>query len=297
MTFSEWLDARDGATLERAWRTLAATPVKVGRDRWSITAAGAARFAAAFLGWPIERVAWFTAPDDQLPPPTFEGRRTVTRSFLEHAIDCREECFEEWQIREVADGARGFQHIKIGFSVYGEGRDGGWGGSGTIVRVFDRSTSTAASIHVSSNSVWTIGDVDLAALDVFEHYKTFNVAEPRYTVVAVRDLIAQLASEVDVPFAMCASSPGTMTEQHFAEFDVVKRTWRYEAGSCAIEIEDYGNWMWATVHGLPWGFVMNSRIDNKDTGVDGNLNVRLPLWAGDAVVSRLAMIPGITITY
>ncbi|HEU0035182.1 MAG TPA: hypothetical protein VFQ53_31370 [Kofleriaceae bacterium] len=293
MTLSAWLDARDGEAVARAWRGLTARRVEVGGPRWTNTAAGTARFAAAFLGWPLERFAWFTAPDDALPPPTFDSHRVVTRSFVEHAVDCSQECYEDWQIREVVDGVRGFQHIKIGFAVQGEGRDGDWGGSGTIVRVFDRSTSTAASINLHANTVWTIGRVDLTALDVFSYYTTFTLPWPRFTLDAVRGLIAQLATEVDAHFDVSATWPGALTETRTAE-DVVIRTWRYESGPYALEIIDYGTWLWVTVHGLPWGFVMKSRIDNADTGVEGNLQLALPLEVGETVVARLALIPGIT---
>ncbi|MBA3541752.1 MAG: hypothetical protein H0T79_19215, partial [Deltaproteobacteria bacterium] len=68
MSFTGWLEARDGDAVAREWATLGATRVEVGRHPrfpMGITPEGAALLASAFLGCSPERFAWFAAERPQ----------------------------------------------------------------------------------------------------------------------------------------------------------------------------------------------------------------------------------------
>ncbi|MCW5801377.1 MAG: hypothetical protein KIT31_03125 [Deltaproteobacteria bacterium] len=296
-----WLDARDGAAVAQAWARLGAKRVELGGDRWTITPHAAAHFAAAFLGWPLERVMWLAAGEEELPPPTFATRGTVARCFLDQAVDRSEECFETWRIRELVDGARGVQHVSLEY-LYDDGSREPAGGSVTLVRVFDRARGIGASIQ-TWRDVWTIGDVDLAALDLFAGEVHFRIAWKPYALDGVRGFLAQLAAELDAHYDVSATWPGTVTEHEVEGTAVRWYTWRFSSGERAIEIVEHryrddgvpetGS-IRATVHGLPWGHVLVAHLSDDAHGVEGWLKLRLPRAHGDAVRARLASIPGVT---
>jgi hypothetical protein len=324
VSFGDWLDARDGEAVARAWSTLGATRVEVGRHPrfvLGIRPEGAALLAAAFLGGSPERFAWFAAErpqedeEDLRPPPTFAVDRTVPWCFLDGAVDVKRECGETWVLREVIEGTRGLQFITLDH-VWGEQtRDGsgGGGGSASVVRLFDRTTSNAVSLRLWSNDVWTIGSpIDLAPLDLFAHRASYKLRWARPEIDPVRGLLAQLTADLDAHFDTSTTWPGGVTEDLVIEnreynFRTRRRVQRFESGPYAIQLDesldpdgdDHAGLIFAVVNGLPWGHELKARIcATRDPvwGVDGWIDFTLPLAQLEAAVARLAAIPEIEVT-
>ncbi len=338
MSFSGWLDARDGKAVAREWATLDAKKSEIGqRDPhvWGIQPEGAALVAAAFLGCSPDRFKWFTAQppylDDEEDDDEEEGGEkverdplmkrprpitsggSVSRCFLDGALDFRQECSERWEIREVIEGTRGVQHITLSYAWGEETREGGNGGSATVVRVFDRSTSRAMSIPLWSNAVWTIGEpFDLTPLDLFAQRTEYKLPWNDYTIDAVRGFLAQLTADLDAHFDVSATWPGGVVEDRIFEsqkynFRVRRRVFRFEAGDYAFDLTEHlgdvdakaeTGMIWAVVHGLPWGQEVNVRITGTEPAgaVEGWVDLTLPRAQLEATIARLAAIPGIVIT-
>ena len=328
MGFDGWLDARDGETVAREWQTLGAKRVEIGRRQplppriermLGIKPDAAALLAAAFLGVSPERFAWFM--DDQVgakkpPPPTYEIRRDVPECTIDAVVACTRECTEAWQIREAIEGARGVQHIRIEYFYGEQTRDGsgGGGGSVTVVRLFERSTSRGVSVRLHGDEAWTIGEpIDLAPLDLFGDRTEFKLAWKTYDPDSLLALFARLAAGLDAHFETCTSWPGGVVEDRVIddrEYDirVRKRVYRWESGPYAISLDELldpdgkeeTGWLTAKVHGLPWGHDVSARIDQTDDpafGVSGWLDLRLPRVQLEATLARLAAVPNVTITY
>jgi hypothetical protein len=337
MSFGDWLDARDGDAVARAWETLGATRVDVGREEplspqiermLGIRADAAALLAASFLGVPPHRFAWFTIDWSRLndthealrqkhrpPAPTFEVSRTVPRCQLDGHVMCEHECAESWEIREVLEGTRGVQHIRIDHYWGEQTRDGsgGGGGSATFIRVFDRRASRGASIRLNYD-VSTIGEpIDLTPLDLFGDRTEFKLAWKTCDLDAARGLFAQLTADLDAHFDTSTGWPGRVTEDRVVDskeynFRIRLRKQRFEAGAFAITIDerldpdgkDETGSASLHVHGLPWGHTVAAYLNPSDDpmfGVSGSLDLRLPRKQLEATLARLAAIPGITVTY
>jgi hypothetical protein len=279
MTFSDWLDARDSETLARVWSGLDKNLVEVGAPDWDITVHGAAQLAAAVLAWPIERLAWLALPDEEMPAPTFETKRTVERCFVELGIDLHGACYESWTIREECEGGRGVQHVSVGYAHHDDGTREGGGGSKRVVRVFDRAAGIGASIGIGSRSVATIGEINVAALDLFHRYQFFSVPGWKVDHDGLRGLFAQLASEVDAHFDVSTSWPAG-------------RGGRFESGTFAVELSPRHGGLSATAHGLPWGHALSIWIDESS---HGSVELCLPLAVGQAVLARLSFVTGVRI--
>jgi hypothetical protein len=320
MSFDGWLDARDSATVEREWATLGAKKVQIGE--WSprtlsVRPEGVALLAASFLGCSPDRFAWFAteryADPKTWPAPTFEVGHQVSRSFLDHELDIRQEdCSEVWAIREAIDGSRGVQHITIDCSWGPMTREGGEGRSMTFVRVFDRSTSRAVSIPLWHPAVWMIGEpFDLVSLDLFAQRTDFKLPWKRYSPDSLRGFLAQLTADLDAHFDTSTTWPGGLTKDEIIDnreynFRVRKRIYRFESAPFAIELDELldpdgkeeTGWLTVEVSGLPWGHEVSARIDStKDPvwGVSGWVDLTLPRAQLDATLARLAAIPGIQI--
>ena len=311
MAFFEWLDARDGEALARAWHALGAMRCGVGAPNWKITAHGAAQLAAAFLGWPVERVAWLGVPESGMPAPIFKTERTTSRCFLEYGADLVEDCYEYWTIREQREGERGVQHVQVVYRQ-DDGTREGTGCGGTVVRVFDRATRTGASIFLDTRIVATIGKLDLSALELFAHYRAFDIPTwHQYDLEATRGLVAQLAAEIDAHYDVSATWPGGLTNTYVTSDDHVASPSthyyerRFESGSRAVTIresrfrrEGVAEDGWATVmiEGLPWGHELRLLISDSDSRTHGHVQLRLPIALGETVIARLAGVPGVRLS-
>jgi hypothetical protein len=260
-----WLAARDADTLRSAWTALAPRRHVVTQPPRHVTAYGAALLAQAMLGerpdWILER--WPRNPD-------YHSDNVVGACFVDDAWDMGR-CHEIWDLWERRTGTRGIQVVSVGCGTV-EGRPEG--GSQTVVRVFDH--DRAASILLESQRVSTIGEIDLAPLDLFSHSDYFGPVEP--SIEMLRGLVAQVAGEVDAHYdtstAWQPTTPGAMT---FAD------------GERSIEIaKDAYNKLTATVHGLPWGHQIAMSI--TATGSQGYAWVRLPTADIDRLFARLATI-------
>lgn len=289
--FEDWLDARDGDSIARTWTALAAERplerVTLREPGWWLTTQGIARFAAAFLGWPVERLEWITRGlIEHMPSPVFDARRETARSFLEECLDDDSGC-EIISFHEERDGTRGIQLVSalssqsldddymLNHTTYG----------GVVYRVFDRATATGVSITSTMDvaKVAKIGDVDLDALDLFGREQGFDLttwtgADPD----DVRALVAQLASEVDAHFDVSTTWPAR----------AIQGATRHEAGTSALETRRLDTTVFVDVHGLPWGYQIDTHVGAYHGSVGGAVSMRLPLPVGRAVISRLAGIPG-----
>ncbi|HEY5936238.1 MAG TPA: hypothetical protein VIU61_16420 [Kofleriaceae bacterium] len=294
MPFKAWLDARHGSTLAEAWAALAAKQVEVGAPSWRIPLHGAAQFAAAFLDWPLDRLAWLGGPDNKMPAPTFKvpGERSTARCFLELGLD-RRDCNESWTIREITERSRGIQLVTI-YCHYDDGTRGGGYTTQSVVRVFDRRTRTGASLGIDARAVATIGEVDLAPLDLFELVTTFHLTSwTRYDPDGVRGIVAQLAAEIDAHFDVSTEWPSAISSRNGFTIH------RFESGPRAVElverhIANEGG-VHATVHGLPWGHGLTLNVSDTALGTYGNVTLRLPLATGQAVFGHLTRVPGIVV--
>ena len=319
MSFDGWLDARDSATVEREWATLGARRVRIesGKQDRGVRPQGAAVLAARFLGCSPDRFAWWTREryldDAKWPEPTYKHVNDVTRSVLDgdFALD-QPDCSEAWYIREVVEGTRGVQHITVECQWGEMTREGGNGRSTTVIRIFDRSTRCAVSIPLYSSVVWTIGDIDLTPLDLFEQRARFKLAWKTYDIDSLRGFFAQLSADLDAHFDTSTTWPGGPTCDEIIDnreynFRVRKRTYRYSSGGYAIELDeligpeakDGTGWLTVDIQGLPWGHDVSGRIDStKDPvwGVEGWIDLTLPHAQLDATLARLAAIPGIQLT-
>lgn len=317
MTFDGWIDARDSESVEREWATLGATRVELGP--WSprvlaIRPEAAALVAARFLGGSPQRFAWWLTDHSQTrdgwPPPTFEVRRTVSRSFLDGELDLRHhDCTEAWAIREVTDGKRGVQHVTLD-CTWGEfAREGGEGRSVTIIRVFDRGTRRAASMPLHQAAAWVVGEVDVSPLDLFAERTRFRLPWKTYDPDSLRGFLARLTADLDVRLATCGAWPGGITKDEVIDdreyrFRVRRRVRRYESAPLSIELDELldpdgkrdTGWLTVKLGGLPWGHKVEGRIDSTSDpvfGVEGWLDLTLPRVQLEATIARLRAIPGV----
>jgi len=315
MTFDGWIDARSSESVEREWATLGATPVEVGRGSsraLTIRPEGAALLAARFLGCSPERFAWWATDryrtPERWPSPSFEARRQVSRSFLDHELDLHQhDCTESWAIRELSDGTRGVQHITLD-CTWGEFvREGGEGRSITVIRVFDRGSRRAVSIPLHRSVVWVVGEVDVSPLDLFAERASFKLRWRTYDLDSLRGFFARLTSDLDARLATCASWPGGLTKDEVIDnreygFRVRRRVHRFESAPLSIEFDelidpdgkrDTGS-LTVKLSGLPWGHQVEGRIDRTNDpafGVEGWVDLTLPRAQLEATVARLRANP------
>lgn len=311
MSFDAWLDARDAATAARAWETLDAKAFPLAIDR-STRSDAVAVLAASFLGHPPDRFKWFMAEpweSEQLPPATSRTGGEVARLVFDGVVLCDHDCGHSVEIREVVEGPRGMQHIKVEW-YWGEfTREGGNGGGATFVRVFERSSRRAVSIRTHWETAWMIGDpIDLASLDLFEKRVDFELTWKTYDADMVRDLVAELVADLDVRFATSTTWPGAMVDERInevAERRFRQRDFRYASGPIAIGMSEFVDLAVndaATtrfvVEGLAVGWLRGSLHTGKDSQspVAGSMDLRLPRARLEATLDRLARLPNVKIT-
>ncbi len=300
-SLSDWLDARDGEAMARAWAELDVKRVVVCDTDWRISKQGAARLAAAFLGVPLERLAWIDNEVVAMGPPTYTHSREATYCFLEDRLDLGGPGYEYFTLHELREGERGIQHVSVGYQQSDGTRDG-TGGGGSVVRIFDRSTGTGVSMVVGKQTVSMIGEFDLSALDLFDNEVHFDIASgPLSPLDTARDLAAQLAALVDPLYADAASWPVHAERTSVTpDTDPASPGSRYttrevSSGDRRIELSEVRNnppwakgvedgWATATVRGLPWGHSLNLTVYFKPDGMKGRLQLRLPIVLGRAVI-------------
>jgi len=301
--FDEWLDARDGESMRSAWAALAPTTHEVAElgSGWSVTAHAAAQLAHAFLGWPLDRLDWLCRPLDEvreLAHRTFSAERDVTFSFLDNAFSVREACHETLTIYEDTDGPRGVQHILGGFDIPGAT---GWdaGGGAVVVRIFDREKQIGASVITSTRYVSTIGDIDLARLELFTKNDMFRVPKPRDSLAFVRGVIAQLGAEIDAHYDVSTEWPGRVVRDFPITTDGMHLVQhRFEAQGRAVTVSeqtypDGRDVVRAELEGLPWGHDLWVSIDTRPEGSRGQICMRMPIELGKRVFARLDTIPNV----
>lgn len=288
---ADWLQAREHTAHEQAWASLGARRVDVGDGTWRMCPAGCARFAAALLGWPLDRVAWLTAEDDARGAPTATASGAVTASTLDgRSLNIGPDSYEEWRVWEEREGDRGVQRVRVD-ATWDDGSREPSGTSVEVIRVFvgDRAVSLDRSY---GNDIYVIGDVDLAPLDVLGAYFNFQLPWPAHDPDGVRGLLAQLADELDPSFDVSVDWPARTIQE--------EDTWslrRYEWRDLAIEVREMrwlagGSRVIAKALGLPWGHELELYLDCENGSSNGGLTLRLPIEAGNRVIVRFATTPG-----
>ncbi len=318
-----WIDARDSETLAAAWAALGAEPHVLAWPGACLTMHGAAKFAADLLGWPLERVAWIALRPNEIetggaPAPSFRTSRPVTSSCLDDVFAVNEECFEDWDLRELRDGGRGVQLVTVGWGVEDGTRDGR-GGGGTVVRIFDLDAGIAASVVVGPRTVALVSPPDRRdelvarmqrALDLVSENRTFRIpAWTSYDLGTLRTLIAALGTAVDPTFAASAGWPGEkLTETVGVDprgARVVVTEWRFASpteGAAAVLVREQlsspetpvnQSWAHVSLAGLTWGYELALDAAATPTGGNATLMYRLPEAARNALVAALATAPGV----
>lgn len=317
MSFEGWLDARDGDTLAREWGTLGVRGVELGvhpRFVLGIQPEAAALLAAAWLGCSVEQFSWVIKEEGKAlperPPPIFEVGREVARCFFDGELCTEADLSERWIIHEVREGARGIQFAVIDYFYGQQTRDGGGGGSATIVRLFDRNTGRGASVRLWSNEAFTIGEIDLAPLDLFAHRVSYKLPQPKLELAAIRGFVAQLTADLDAHFDTSTEWEGGVTRDEILtseeyNFKSRRRELVFRSGPYSIELgenldaddpDDDSAMFWIVVRGLPAGHEVNIRIalsHEPDFPIDGWIDFTLPLAQLEAAVARAAQVPGI----
>lgn len=319
-----WIDARDSDVLAAAWAALAAEPLELAWSGAHLTGHGAAQLAADLLGWPIERVAWLGLRPHELDaggaPAPFRASRGVTLCFLDDAVAVHESCCEEWDLRELRDGARGVQLVTVGWGVDDGSRDG-YGSGGTVARIFDLDAGVAASVFVGSRKVALISPPDRRdelvertqrALDLVGEHRVFRLpAWTSYDLETLRTLIAALGAALDPRFAASASWPAEkLAEKVLADVRcprVVCTDWRFAAPtapSVAVLVREQlsspdtpqlQSWVHVSLAGLAWGVELGISASPTPAGGHATLSYRLPAAARHALVAALAVAPGVVI--
>jgi hypothetical protein len=179
--FDRWLAARDAQAVRRAWTELSPRSHALAPPGRTFTLHGAALLAGAMLG---ERADWIVDVLGRQPDAQTSG--AVDACFLENAWDVNQPAHASWSIHEQRDGSRGVQVVIVGVgSLYGQPD----GSSETVVRIFDR--DRAVSVCIGSNRVATIGDVDIAPLDLL----WFSESHAMDSAGLVAHLLAELHYE------------------------------------------------------------------------------------------------------
>lgn len=305
--FDAYLDARDGTALAAAWSAVSPTTIDLSPERptgvgilgfyWSGFAL--ARLARAWLGLPLDAFHWLTIDELYLassnaPAPTFSAATKSSRSFLEHRFDERD-CFEDWTVREMHAGSRAMQWVHVGWGRGPMTREGGEGGSGTVVRFVDRGAQIGISVVPYTSKIIVFGEVDLApvraALDLFDFNPNFRMPASAFAPDHVRALVAQLASEIDAHFDTSATWSGRIVhaeDEHYAET-------HYEQDGFVVEVQTRRGLGTVDIalRGLPADqqFVGGVRFTPEATYA--YFNIRLPAELALRVTARLATIEGL----
>jgi hypothetical protein len=284
----DWLDARDGEALARAWEALGASVVEVGAPDWSTCRHGAALFASKLLG-SVDDLAWLALPIEHMPKATYQQRRTTEHVYLERTFDLRKESFEYWDLFEAEKQGRGVQAVCVAYMTDDGSREGTGSIGQWVVRIFDRKAGWGAAVFIGKHAIATVGAVDTSALTVFERYGNFTPAYRHDDREALRGLIAQLASEIDAHYDVSPAWPARLVRETTDPDPAERlRTYRYEAGPHAIEVADRNCGLTATVDGLGWGMLFQVTLDEAGDRTAGHVHLRLPVAAGERVLAQLA---------
>lgn len=312
--FDAWLDARDGKSIADAWAVLAPQTIEVGPAPtsglgvlpWTRTGAAAAQLASVWLGVPIEKVAWLGAYDN-MPgdleragaPPSIarEGEGTGDLKFLENVVNERD-CVGSWDIREVIEGARGVQRIKLAWGRSDGSRDGGEGGFGIVVRFFDRATKLGASVALYSCKISLIGGLDLEAvrapLDLFDLHPSFRVpAWKTFDPEQARALVAQLAAEIDAHYDQSAAWPVAELQVEEPDRWFVRSRCAHGPHAVLFEERSRDGTIDIRLEGLPWGLEFCGGLRFTPDAAFGYFNARLPEETAIRMLARLKSIDGV----
>ncbi|MBA2544257.1 MAG: hypothetical protein H0V17_31725 [Deltaproteobacteria bacterium] len=278
-----WLAARDHTEIRSAWAALPSVLHPLGGPRRDLTLHGAAKLAEAMLG---ERTDWIV-DRTQSAPPVHDVRGISEGAFLDHAWNIDEACDAQLTIHERRDGLRGVQLIMIGSGTI-TGRPEG--GGITVVRVFDRDRAAIVPIEAWNTPVATIGEVDLAPLDLVMASRSFEIASGSHDVATARALIAQLTAEVDAHYdtsTLWPEGPIYVDEHHWYEPEVTSMQTFVDGERAVTIVSDRNGRLWAQVYGLPWGHRLGFYLDSR---LHGYIAMRFPSADLDRIEARIAAI-------
>ncbi len=278
-----WLAARDHAEVRAAWAALPSATHPWGSPHRQPTLHGAAMLADAMLG---ERADWL-ADSRQSLPPVYDDRGIREGSCLDHAWNVNEACDAQLTIHERRDGLRGVQLITVGAGTI-TGRPEG--GGITVVRVFDRDRAAIVPIEAWNAPVATVGEVDLAPLDLLMASRSFALATGTHDVATARALIAQLAAEVDAHYdtsTLWPEGPSVIGEHHWYEPDVTSSQTFVDGERAVTIVNDRTGRLWAQAYGLPWGQRLGFYLDSR---LYGYIAMRFPAADLDRIEARIAAI-------
>ncbi|MEO8701349.1 MAG: hypothetical protein ABI867_14975 [Kofleriaceae bacterium] len=254
-----WLAARDAESVRSAWTALEPRRHEVAGE---LSRHGAALLAGAMLG---ERADWIV--DTRSRKPELEIQRVVDVSYFDDAWDVHVTCEETWKLHEH----RGVQIVHLVISSLPGEQPGG--SDVTVVRVVDG--ARAASIVIGSTKVSTIGDIDLAPLDLYRFGGGVASVPSPDAIDTARGLIAQVAAEVDAHYDTSALWP----RKREGEFGDDERWIAVKAFDGAVPYTS------AMVHGLPWGHELEIILPHD--GRPAFCKGRLPAADRDRVLARL----------
>lgn len=243
-----WLAARELAEIRSAWAVLPSVIHPAGNNIRKYSLYGAALLAEAMTG---HRADWIV--DYKLHgAPVYDSRGVADGSVLDHCWNIKERCDAALKIHERRDGLRGVQLISVGAgSISGPPEGGGM----VVVRVFDRDRAAIIPIDAWDTPVATIGEVDLAPLDLLTRTGHFYIDTGSLDVATARALTAQLAAEIDAHYdtsPLWAEGAAEPQGDWYMPDNAPRQTFR--DGERAVTIAREGDYkIWAEVHGLPWG--------------------------------------------
>jgi hypothetical protein len=266
-----WLAARDAPSIRTAWKALAPTVRDVGTHR--LTREGAVQLAFAMVG---DRHEWLLKE-----PYTadFENSDTIVPEvFVDHGWDIDEQCRCYFKLWEKRDGVRGVQLLRVGCGSVSGQPDGA---ELQFVRIFDR--ERAVSVQLDSTKVATIGEVDLAPLDLVRASSVTTYAA-QADVGTVRGLMAQVAADVDAHYDTSTQWPAVDA----ADVDVRwwgegTKAYRFADGGRAVVVIDdpQRRRIFARLEGMSWGHAIE-----LDLWTSFSVSVTLPAADAERVLAR-----------
>lgn len=271
-----WLAARDHVAIRAAWAALPVTRHRLGTVQRKCTLHGAALLAEAMLG---ERADWLV--ERSQGTPVYDVNRISEGAVLDHVWNIDEKNNESLVIHERRDGLRGVQLVMLSSGTV-TGRPEG--GAVKAVRIFDRDRAAVVPVETYvETDVATIGDVDLAPLDLLLSSRSYRLEVREHDVATMRALVAQLVSEVDAHYD---TSP-QWAEGHAAVewYDVASV--QYVDGSRVVSIAHDQRSVQAQVLGLNWGQRFRFHLERN-----GYCNVTMQFSGAqlDRIEERLAAL-------
>lgn len=272
-----WLAARDHVAIRAAWAALPVTLHRIGTGQRSCTLHGAALLAQAMLG---ERADWLV--ERSQGTPVYNVLRISDGAVLDHVWNINEKNQENLVIHERRDGLRGVQLVVLSSGTV-TGRPEG--GAVKAVRIFDRDRAAVVPVETYvPTDVATIGDVDLAPLDLLLSSRPYQLEVREHDVATIRALVAQLVAEVDAHYD---TSPQWVEGHAAVEWYDMPSAQTFVDGSRGVSITDDRQGFQAQVLGLTWGQRFRFHLERNGYC---SVTMQFPAAELDRIEARLAAL-------